>query len=103
MSSGSPMRLSSVCEITRWRVTSSNEPSSGQAMGPGAKPFTRTSGQHYRESDLVGPASTVLVKQENTLFLSGRSALELVTLTMQPAAFFRYGAAAWDKNRGAFR
>ena len=36
MSSGSPVRLSSVCETIRCRMRSSHEPSSGQTIAPGA-------------------------------------------------------------------
>src|SRR6266513_1464032 len=60
MSSGEPMRASGVVARMRARSASSNWPSSGQAMAPGATPFTRTCGASSSASERVSAASPAL-------------------------------------------
>src|SRR5438477_3692534 len=62
-SSGVPSRFSSVCEMMRWRDTSSNVASSGHRIGPGATAFTRTSGASSRASDRVSATSPDLATE----------------------------------------
>src|SRR6267143_1122030 len=59
-SSGEPMRPSGVVARMRARSACSNWPSSGQAMAPGATPFTRTSGASSSASERVSAASPAL-------------------------------------------
>jgi hypothetical protein len=64
MSAGSPARFSMVCEMMRWRDTSSKlASSSGHMIGPGATALTRTSGANSRASDLVRPTSPALAME----------------------------------------
>src|SRR5207302_9385367 len=59
-SSGEPMRSSGVVARMRARSACSNWPSSGQAMAPGATPFTRTCGASARASERVSAASAAM-------------------------------------------
>src|SRR5437667_318586 len=59
-SSGEPMRPSGVVARMRARSACSNWPSSGQAMAPGATPFTRTCGASSSASERVSAASPAL-------------------------------------------
>src|SRR5437016_5055670 len=87
----------------RWRVRSSQDPSSGQMMAPGATPFTRTSGPSSSASERVRPARPALAIEYTTKSFSGRSAWMSTTFTIAPRAFLRCGAAAWARNSGARR
>src|SRR4051794_40504626 len=57
MSSGSPVRFSSVRLMMCWREASFiHSPASGQRIGPGEIPFTRTSGASSSAKDRVSEA-----------------------------------------------